>query len=38
MKFVDLSLEIKQDLGDNPTEYKYLEDSLSAKVKHTDHK
>ncbi|MFX1457124.1 MAG: cyclase family protein [Promethearchaeota archaeon] len=38
MRFVDLSLEIKEGLGDIPAEYKYLEDNLSAKVKHTDHK
>lgn len=37
-KFVDLSLEIKQGLGDIPDEFKFLEDNLSAKIKHADHK
>ncbi|KKN08288.1 hypothetical protein LCGC14_1058200 [marine sediment metagenome] len=37
-KFVDLSLEIKQGLGDIPKEFAYLEEALSAKVKHSDHK
>ncbi|MHA2390433.1 MAG: cyclase family protein [Promethearchaeota archaeon] len=37
-RFVDLSLEIKEGLGDIPPEFKYLEKGLSAKVKHSDHK
>ena len=37
-KYVDLSLEIKEGLGDLPPEFKYLEKGLSAKVKHSDHK
>ena len=38
LKFVDLSLEIKEGLGDIPSEFKYLEAGLSAKIKHADHK
>ncbi|MFW9867100.1 MAG: cyclase family protein [Candidatus Thorarchaeota archaeon] len=37
-KFIDLSLEIKQGLGDIPEQFKYLEDNLSAKIRHMDHK
>jgi len=38
LKFVDLSLEIKEGLGDLPPEFSYLAENLSAKVKHADHK
>lgn len=38
LKFVDLSLEIKEGLGDIPEEFKYLEAGLSAKIRHADHK
>jgi len=37
-RFVDLSLEIKEGLGDIPPEFKYLEENLSAKIKRTNHK
>jgi len=38
LKFIDLSLEIKEGLGDIPDEFKYLEKGLSAKIRHSDHK
>jgi len=37
-RFVDLSLEIKEGLGDLPPKFKYLEENLSAKIKHASHK
>ena len=34
-RFVDLSLEIKEGLGDLPPEFSYLAENLSAKIKHS---
>jgi len=35
-RFVDLSLEIKEGLGDLPPEFSELEKALSARIKHSD--
>ncbi|MFW9877849.1 MAG: cyclase family protein [Candidatus Thorarchaeota archaeon] len=38
IKFVDLSLEIKEGFGDLPPDSSNLAENLFAKVKHSDHK